>query len=161
IDALAQLPVGYPVYSNRGASGIDGLISTMSGVQRATTKPTLGIVGDLSALYDLNSLALLRAPSAPTILIVVNNNGGQIFSMLPTPEAARQQYYCMPQNIHFQHAALMFGLQYAAPKDWLSLKTTVEQFWYNQQGTLLIELNTESDEGARTLKQLLDEVGSF
>lgn len=79
VDALAQLPEGYPVYSNRGASGIDGLISTMAGVQRATIKPTLGIVGDLSALYDLNSLALLRAPSAPTILIVVNNNGGQIF----------------------------------------------------------------------------------
>ncbi|EMN4128337.1 MULTISPECIES: 2-succinyl-5-enolpyruvyl-6-hydroxy-3-cyclohexene-1-carboxylic-acid synthase [Providencia] len=161
VDALAQLPEGYPVYSNRGASGIDGLISTMAGVQRATIKPTLGIVGDLSALYDLNSLALLRAPSAPTILIVVNNNGGQIFSMLPTPEEAREPYYCMPQNVNFEHAALMFGLQYAAPKDWLSLKTLVEQFWFNQQGCLLIELIVDSDEGARTLKQLLDEVGNL
>ncbi len=60
IDALAQLPAGYPVYSNRGASGIDGLIATAAGVQRASARPTLAIVGDLSALYDLNSLALLR-----------------------------------------------------------------------------------------------------
>lgn len=60
IDALGQLPAGYPVYSNRGASGIDGLISTAAGVQLATGKPTLSIVGDLSALYDVNSLALLR-----------------------------------------------------------------------------------------------------
>ncbi len=79
IDALAQLPAGYPVYSNRGASGIDGLIATAAGVQRASARPTLAIVGDLSALYDLNSLALLRQASAPLVLIVVNNNGGQIF----------------------------------------------------------------------------------
>lgn len=52
IDALAQLPAGYPVYSNRGASGIDGLIATAAGVQRASARPTLAIVGDLSALYD-------------------------------------------------------------------------------------------------------------
>ncbi|MCW2254187.1 2-succinyl-5-enolpyruvyl-6-hydroxy-3-cyclohexene-1-carboxylate synthase [Providencia alcalifaciens] len=161
IDAFAQLPSSYPIYSNRGASGIDGLISTMAGVQRATAKPTLGIVGDLSALYDLNSLILLREPSAPTILIIVNNNGGQIFSMLPTPEEARQSYYCMPQNVNFQHAALMFGLKYAAPQDWISLKTTVEQFWHNQYGTLLVELVVDSDEGAKTLKQLIAEVGNL
>ncbi len=60
IDALTPLPVAYPVFSNRGASGIDGLISTAAGVQRATARPTLAVVGDLSALYDLNALALLR-----------------------------------------------------------------------------------------------------
>lgn len=158
VDALAQLPLGYPVYSNRGASGIDGLISTMAGVQRATARPTLTIVGDISALYDLNSLALLREPSAPTVLIIVNNNGGQIFSMLPTPDEARQNYYCMPQNVSFEPAAKMFGLQYCAPTDWGTLKNTVQQFWHSQQGTLLVELQVASDEGARTLKQLLNEV---
>ncbi|EPL8477167.1 2-succinyl-5-enolpyruvyl-6-hydroxy-3-cyclohexene-1-carboxylic-acid synthase, partial [Pluralibacter gergoviae] len=85
IDALGQLPAGYPVYSNRGASGIDGLISTAAGVQRGSARPTLAIIGDLSALYDLNGLALLRQVSAPLVLVVVNNNGGQIFSLLPTP----------------------------------------------------------------------------
>lgn len=45
IDAFSQLPAGYPVYSNRGASGIDGLISTAAGVQRASAKSTLAIVG--------------------------------------------------------------------------------------------------------------------
>ncbi|MGP8936470.1 2-succinyl-5-enolpyruvyl-6-hydroxy-3-cyclohexene-1-carboxylic-acid synthase, partial [Klebsiella pneumoniae] len=43
IDALSQLPAGYPVYSNRGASGIDGLLSTAAGVQRASAKSTLAI----------------------------------------------------------------------------------------------------------------------
>lgn len=161
IDSFAQLPVSYPVYSNRGASGIDGLISTLAGVQRATARPTLGIVGDLSALYDLNSLALLRKPSAPTILVIVNNNGGQIFSMLPTPADARQNYYCMPQNVSFEPAAKMFGLQYCAPTDWESLKNTVQQFWHNQYGTLVVELVVDSDEGARTLQQLLSVVSEL
>ncbi|BBI91782.1 bifunctional 2-oxoglutarate decarboxylase/ SHCHC synthase [Serratia symbiotica str. Tucson] len=69
VDALGQLPIGYPVFSNRGASGIDGLISTAAGVQRATAKPTLALVGDLSALYDINALALLRQCSTSMVLL--------------------------------------------------------------------------------------------
>jgi 2-succinyl-5-enolpyruvyl-6-hydroxy-3-cyclohexene-1-carboxylate synthase len=122
VDALGQLPVGYPVYSNRGASGIDGLISTAAGVQRGTARPTLAIVGDLSALYDLNALALLRQASAPLVLIVVNNNGGQIFSLLPTPQSEREQFYLMPQHVHFEHAAAMFGLKYHHPQNWDELE---------------------------------------
>lgn len=158
IDAFCQLPAGYPVYSNRGASGIDGLISTAAGVQRATAKPTLAIVGDLSALYDLNSLVLFREVSAPTILVIVNNNGGQIFSMLPTPDDERQKFYCMPQNVNFEHAAALFGLDYCQPSDWNTLKTIVDDFWHGKQGSLIIELNVASDEGAQTLKKLLAQV---
>ena len=157
IDAFAQLPVGYPVYSNRGASGIDGLISTTAGVQRATAKPTLAIVGDLSALYDLNALALLRHSSAPTVLIVVNNNGGQIFSMLPTPEAERERFYLMPQDVDFQHAAAMFKLAYAQPQSWDALTDAVQQGWC-RAGTTLIELQVSPSEGAETLRDLLAQV---
>ena len=67
VDALGKIPAGYPVYSNRGASGIDGLLSTAAGVQRASARPTLALVGDLSALYDLNALALLRQVSVPFV----------------------------------------------------------------------------------------------
>ncbi|AKH64666.1 MULTISPECIES: 2-succinyl-5-enolpyruvyl-6-hydroxy-3-cyclohexene-1-carboxylic-acid synthase [Photorhabdus] len=157
IDALGQLPAGYPVYSNRGASGIDGLISTAAGVQRATAKPTLAIIGDLSTLYDLNGLALLRHPSAPTVLIVVNNNGGQIFSLLPTPEEERQRFYCMPQHVNFDHAAAMFGLNYACPQSWAELRQCTEQAW-QQNETTLIELKVPGREGAECLQQLLKQV---
>ncbi|ERT10865.1 2-succinyl-5-enolpyruvyl-6-hydroxy-3-cyclohexene-1-carboxylic-acid synthase [Photorhabdus temperata] len=157
IDALGQLPAGYPVYSNRGASGIDGLISTAAGVQRATAKPTLAIIGDLSTLYDLNGLALLRHPSASTVLIVVNNNGGQIFSLLPTPEEERQRFYCMPQHVNFDHAAAMFGLNYACPQSWAELRQCTEQAW-QQNETTLIELKVPDREGAECLQQLLKQV---
>ncbi|MGL4485483.1 MAG: 2-succinyl-5-enolpyruvyl-6-hydroxy-3-cyclohexene-1-carboxylic-acid synthase [Yersinia sp. (in: enterobacteria)] len=160
IDALGQLPAGYPVYSNRGASGIDGLLSTAAGVQRATAKSTLAIIGDLSALYDLNALALLRPGSAAMVLLVVNNNGGQIFSLLPTPEAVRQRFYCMPQNINFEHAAAMFGLDYARPDNWLQLQQRVAQCWLHA-GVTLIEIVVPPSQGAETLQQLVQQVAQL
>ncbi|WP_413495558.1 2-succinyl-5-enolpyruvyl-6-hydroxy-3-cyclohexene-1-carboxylic-acid synthase [Morganella psychrotolerans] len=156
IDAFAQLPCGYPVYSNRGASGIDGLISTAAGVQRGSAKPTLAVIGDISALYDLNSLALLRHTNGPFVLLIVNNNGGQIFSMLPTPEQERQKFYCMPQSVSFAAAAQMFGLNYSAPADWTSLTEALKKAW-SQHCATVIEVVTDGDTGARCLQQLVIE----
>ena len=154
IDGFAQLPAGYPVFSNRGASGIDGLISTLAGVQRANGCPTLAIIGDLSALYDLNGLALLRHPPGPLVLLVVNNNGGQIFSMLPTPAEQRERFYTLPQDVDFSHAAAMFGLAYHRPGDWHELRAAVEKGW-QQEMTTLIEIVTEPTAGVDCLRQLL------
>ncbi|MBP2167628.1 2-succinyl-5-enolpyruvyl-6-hydroxy-3-cyclohexene-1-carboxylate synthase [Erwinia toletana] len=160
VDALAQLPVGYPVYANRGASGIDGLLSTAAGVQRGHAVPTLVILGDISALYDLNALALLRNAPASLVLIVVNNNGGQIFSLLPTPAAQRERFFCMPQHLHFEHAAAMFGLRYACPQDWQALQQSVASGWQHE-GVTLIELVVEPQAGADTLKQLSNQVAAL
>ncbi len=160
IDALGQLPAGYPVYSNRGASGIDGLISTAAGVQRATNKPTLTIIGDISALYDLNSLTLLRHLSSPMLLIIINNNGGQIFSLLPTPQKERQRFYCMPQDVNFKHAAAMFGLHYAAPQNWSELKQCAQHVWQHKETTLL-ELNVAGSEGVKCLQALMKQVAAL
>lgn len=157
VDALGQLPAGYPVYSNRGASGIDGLLSTAAGVQRASARPTLAIVGDLSALYDLNALALLRQVSAPFVLVVVNNNGGQIFSLLPTPPAEREQFYLMPQHVDFEHAAAMFGLNYHRPENWDALDQAFAGAW-SKAGATLIELVVKETDGAQTLQNLLAQV---
>lgn len=154
VDAFARMPQGYPVLSNRGASGIDGLISTTAGVQRASGRPTLAIVGDLSALYDLNALALLRHVTAPLVLIVVNNNGGQIFSLLPTPVSGRERFYCMPQDVSFKHGAAMFGLEYRNPASWQALKTAVSEGW-NRSQTTVVEINVPSTDGTETLQRLL------
>lgn len=160
VDAFGQIPAGYPVFSNRGASGIDGLISTSAGVQRASARPTLAMVGDLSALYDLNALALLRQVSAPFVLLVVNNNGGQIFSLLPTPPAEREQFYLMPQNVHFDHAAAMFGLDYHRPESWEALELALSGAWC-KPGATLIELVVNDTDGAQTLQTLLAQVSQL
>ncbi|MFK5042064.1 2-succinyl-5-enolpyruvyl-6-hydroxy-3-cyclohexene-1-carboxylate synthase, partial [Glaesserella parasuis] len=53
VDALCKLPEGYPIYTNRGASGIDGLIATLAGIAKGSGQPTVAVIGDISALHDL------------------------------------------------------------------------------------------------------------
>ncbi|MGL4905303.1 MAG: 2-succinyl-5-enolpyruvyl-6-hydroxy-3-cyclohexene-1-carboxylic-acid synthase [Plesiomonas sp.] len=157
IDALGTLPENYPIFSNRGASGIDGLISTAAGVAKAGGKPTLAIMGDMSALYDLNSMALLRNLGVPFVLIVVNNNGGAIFDMLPVPSEERDRLYRMPHGLDFSHAAAMFGMTYTRPYTWADVGTALRQA-YIKNGAMLMELKVADSEGAETLRTLLQQV---
>lgn len=154
VDALAQLPAGYPVYCNRGASGIDGLIATLSGIQRGQPRPTLALLGDISTLYDLNSLALLRQLAAPLVLVVVNNNGGRIFSLLPTPVSERERFFTLPQSVSFAPAAQMFGLDYQHVAAWDTLHYAVQQ-GFTQPGGTLVELSVAPDGGAETFARLV------
>ena len=146
------------VMTNRGASGIDGLIATAHGFAQSarpdSDEPTTLLLGDLSALHDLNSLALLGKGSRPMVVILLNNDGGSIFRMLPVPtkDALLETYYCLPHGLHFEHAAAMFGLHYRAP-------TTLGEFERDyaaalQSGVTLIEIKVPSSEVAEDLKAL-------
>lgn len=74
-----------PVAANRGASGIDGVISSAAGFASGLHKPTTLLIGDVSFMHDSNGLMLLRSqpPEAPVTVVLVNNSGGGIFSFLP------------------------------------------------------------------------------
>ena len=78
------------VFANRGASGIDGLISTAAGLAVSTQRHCTIVLGDLSAIHDLASLLYLKQLSARLRIVIVNNSGGQIFQNLPLSES---QYF--------------------------------------------------------------------
>ena len=71
------------IFANRGASGIDGNLATALGIQAASGQPLTLIIGDLAALHDLNSLALLTGHQQALVMILINNRGGGIFNFLP------------------------------------------------------------------------------
>jgi len=72
------------LYSNRGASGIDGLISTALGISYANkNKRNILIIGDVSFFYDLNALLITHNYRINLTIVILNNNGGKIFESLP------------------------------------------------------------------------------
>ncbi len=143
---------GVEVFTNRGASGIDGLFATASGVQRARGNPLLMYIGDTAALYDLNSLALFSHNKLPAVLVVTNNDGGAIFDMLPVPPERRTTYYQMPHSYQFEHAAKQFGLAYLHVSTLEQFQSSVKEHLCHGQGTLLVEVQTPSNQAAETLK---------
>ena len=105
------------LFCNRGASGIDGNLSTYLGIQ-ADNKAATGIalLGDLAFFHDINGLALcaeLNARRRKGTIIIINNGGGHIFNYLPQKNLNEfEKYWLTPVNMDLLHAAALFGLNY-------------------------------------------------
>ncbi|XP_024956733.2 protein PHYLLO, chloroplastic isoform X5 [Citrus sinensis] len=114
------------VAGNRGASGIDGLLSTAIGFAVGCNKHVLCVVGDISFLHDTNGLAILkqRMKRKPILMLVMNNHGGAIFSLLPIADRTEprilDQYFYTTHNISIQNLCLAHGLNH------VQVKTKVE-----------------------------------
>ena len=84
--------------SNRGANGIDGVVSTALGAAAADVGPVVLVVGDVSFLHDLNALVAARLHDLSATIVLVDNDGGGIFSFLPqatsdAPEVGLPEHY--------------------------------------------------------------------
>jgi len=151
------------IYTNRGASGIDGLIATAAGIAKAnSSQPTTLLLGDTSALFDLNSLALLRELTTPFVLIIINNDGGNIFHMLPVPEQnqIREQFYQLPHGLDFRASSEQFRLAYAAPADATGFRQAYQQA-LAQPGATILECKAATGAAADWLKNFALQVRSL
>ncbi len=106
------------VGSQRGASGIDGVVSGAAGAASAWNGPAALLVGDLSFLHDLAGLAAARFVQRPFVVVVVQNRGGRIFEQLPLaadPAAEGEvfDHWTTPHDLDFSHAAALFRLPFA------------------------------------------------
>jgi 2-succinyl-5-enolpyruvyl-6-hydroxy-3-cyclohexene-1-carboxylate synthase len=111
-------PEGIRFVSNRGANGIDGLVSTAAGLAAGSGARTWAVLGDLALFHDLGGLATAR--EVPELrLIVIDNAGGGIFHFLPQEEALPEEEFegllGTPSNLDPMAAAQMFGLSATTP----------------------------------------------
>lgn len=99
------------ILANRGASGIDGNVSTLLGLTVAAEQPVVGLLGDLAFFHDMNGLLLARGLDG--VIILLNNNGGGIFGMLPQARLETfAQQWLMPTHLDFTHTARLYGLEH-------------------------------------------------
>ena len=132
-------------FVNRGAAGIDGIISTAIGIAISTELPTCCIAGDLAFLHDSNALLSLKKIQHPFIITVINNGGGNIFKMLPVSENKEyfQDYFITPQNIDIQKLAEAHNLPFKKIRSVDEMKSVDPN---NISGVQIIEFETDPDE---------------
>lgn len=107
-------PLGVRVLGNRGASGIDGIVSSVLGCAAAGAGPVVGLLGDLAFYHDMNGLLAARDPRLNVVLVLVDNDGGGIFHMLPVRkfEPAFTPYFATPHGLDFRHAARLYDIPF-------------------------------------------------
>lgn len=162
LDMLACPSHGQRCLTQRGASGIDGLVASAAGAAACLPGGLSLLLGDLSLLHDLNSLALAARARNPLVIVVLNNDGGGIFSLLP----ARQQadafdpLFRMPHGLSFGHAAAQFGIEYHCAQDAGHFRSSFVQAC-SRRGASLIELRFAPMQTAEALARLLEDVASL
>ncbi|TMQ60071.1 MAG: 2-succinyl-5-enolpyruvyl-6-hydroxy-3-cyclohexene-1-carboxylic-acid synthase [Candidatus Eisenbacteria bacterium] len=133
------------VLANRGANGIDGVVSSALGASAASNDPLLLVTGDLSFHHDLNALHMARGERVGATIVVVHNDGGGIFSFLPVARhAAFERYFGTPHGLDFAPAAAMYGTPYSCPRTWEELRTRAAAS-LRARATEVIEVRTERD----------------
>ena len=149
------------VLGNRGASGIDGIVSTAAGVGLASRRRVVAVVGDLALLHDSNGLSSLRAPGVRVLLVVLNNDGGGIFHFLPVRafEPAFTSLFVTPHGLELRHLAALHGLPHlsvdlrssggrAHPGGQAALLPSLEEAWTAAEGlggSVVLEVRTDHE----------------
>ena len=107
---------GVRVLSNRGVNGIDGVVSTAVGVALSSKSPTALLIGDIAMLHDSNGLLNLIRRDAQLKIIVIDNEGGGIFSFLPQAQAMEgdqfEQLFGTPHSVDFAALAKTHGIAF-------------------------------------------------
>jgi len=133
------------IYHNRGASGIDGIISTALGIAKVSKSKTFLLIGDLAFYYDLNSLLIAQKNSIPLTIILINNNGGRIFEALPISKQKNifEEYFATPHNLNFSEFVNAFGGNYFEAKSWSGFRKKLKQSKTKNNFSVL-EIKTDS-----------------
>ncbi len=139
---------------NRGANGIDGLVSSGIGAATATGRPTWIVTGDLGLYHDMNGLAALADPGPPVRIVVLNNDGGGIFEFLPqADQIEREEFEAIlgtPLGIEPAKVAELHGLRHIRVGDIAELAPAASA------GTAIIEVPVDRRANVQVHRRIAD-----
>ncbi len=165
LDQFGRAGVEPPfAYANRGASGIDGNVSTALGIAAARpAAPMVALLGDITLYHDMNGLLAARRCNLPITIVLLNNDGGGIFQRLPIRdhEPHFSDYFVTAHGLDFAHAAALYGLEHRRVEDRAAFQRAFRDSLGSPTPTL-IEARTDAvadlrrrDEITRTVHEAL------
>ena len=147
------------VHANRGANGIDGTIATAIGVASSSSHPTAVLLGDLAFLHDSTALIGINDRGVDLTIVVVDNDGGGIFSFLPQAAALEsagfEQLFGTPHGVDLMAIAEAHGVDARRVDDPRDLGPAIES---SSGGVSMIIVRTDRAENVKIHQQLNDAV---
>ncbi|WP_227354796.1 2-succinyl-5-enolpyruvyl-6-hydroxy-3-cyclohexene-1-carboxylic-acid synthase [Haladaptatus salinisoli] len=152
-------PADLTVLGNRGASGIDGIVSTALGAGSATDDPLVLVTGDLAYYHDMNGLLALGRCGVDATVVEINNDGGGIFHMLPIesfdPPFTGQ--FRTPHGLDFEPTGDLYGFDFERV-DALSAFRERFRASLDAPGTQVVEVVTDAEASHRTRESVRERV---
>jgi len=132
------------ILGNRGANGIDGVVSTALGIS-TSNKLTVLLTGDLSFYHDLNGLLIGITHNLNLVIVLLNNNGGGIFKYLPQSNEKHFDYlFLTPHKMNFEGLKTLYGVTYFKPQNYDAFEQVLKEA-LTLKGIKLIEVKIDSD----------------
>ena len=150
---LFDMNTSLDIFCNRGTSGIDGSTSTAIGAAHVNKNQTLFITGDISFFYDSNALWNKHIKNDFRI-ILINNNGGGIFKVIPGPKATNAlSYFETPHGLTAMQLCEMYKIEYSTANNLNELNVSLPDFYTESEHPKLLEVFTPSQENDTVLKE--------
>jgi len=145
------------ILSNRGASGIDGLVSTALGISHSSKNINIAILGDLSFYYDMNGLLSTQKNKLNTKFIILNNNGGGIFSdihSLDIDDNKFEEFWTTPHNLDLKNIANLYNLKYHL----INNMSDIKKYLKNNDEVEIIEFKINIKDSLKIKNTIKDKV---
>ncbi|WP_155592647.1 2-succinyl-5-enolpyruvyl-6-hydroxy-3-cyclohexene-1-carboxylic-acid synthase [Lysinibacillus cavernae] len=157
---LLATPKDLRIFANRGTNGIDGVVSTAMGLSRGNDRETYLLIGDLAFLHDVNGLIASRYQECNLTILVMNNDGGGIFSYLPqsTVEAHYEDLFGTPTALEFRDIAHMYDMDYVRVETISELSEKVSTS--KKRPLRLVEIFTDRTENVNAHRELWNRINA-
>jgi 2-succinyl-5-enolpyruvyl-6-hydroxy-3-cyclohexene-1-carboxylate synthase len=143
------------VLANRGASGIDGTISSALGAAAASALPLVLVLGDLAFYHDLNGLLALQRCQVKATIVLINNNGGGIFHRLPVAayDPPFTELFVTPHGLDFGPVVRTFGAEFVRVTERVEWRRALQDSIGTASSTV-IEVQTDAVRHEKTRRRI-------